>query len=360
LVTIITNLLLLVLIIQTFYWYYFFSELLEDEEKLKSTVKAPISIIICAHNESENVDCVIPQLLQQNHSDYKIVLVDDYSTDDTMVRAIQYASDKKLTVIQNEGSRGKKYALTTGIESVSTPYILLTDADCRVGQEWLTTMESAILTDKIDIVLGYSPSIVLESFISKWAHYENWLIALQYLSFARRSIPYMGVGRNLLYRKAIVSEHQILKYSYLLSGDDDLTVMQLAGPSNTSICLNPQGFAWTEAPASTTAYISQKRRHFSTARYYKWYHQVLLASYALSHILFFVFSFLLCANGACFHAILFLFIRYVLVVPIARKLLNKMASPLNTFQFLCMDFVQLIYYLIFSLAIIFPKKSSWN
>jgi len=70
-------------------------------------------------------------------------------------------------------------------------------------------------SDKIKIILGYSPYETNGTNVGCWSHFEAWITALQYLSFAIKGYPYMGVGRNLLYHKELISEDTISKYAHM-------------------------------------------------------------------------------------------------------------------------------------------------
>src|SRR3970282_1924432 len=93
--------------------------------------KIPISVIVCAKNEEENVINFIPLLAEQNYPDFEIVLIDDASNDNTL--AIfegfekQYPNVRLVKVQNNEAFWGnKKYALTLGIKAAKKEYLLFT------------------------------------------------------------------------------------------------------------------------------------------------------------------------------------------------------------------------------------------
>lgn len=322
---------------------------------------ASVSIVVCLHNEAFNADVLVNNLISQSyHGLSEIIFVDDWSTDKTYeVIASRLSDDSRIRLLRNPSERGKKQALQYGISSARSEWVLLTDADCTQGPEWARTMMQKTTASDIDIVLGYSPCIPKGSMVSNWVHFESWIVGLLYLSFAKRGMPYMGVGRNLLYRKAIYSEKHFQKYKHLVSGDDDLTIMQLATADNTNICLDPKSIVWTSCPDSWGSYYRQKRRHFSTAVAYKWHHQLLLGMYPASQIFFFLFLFLLGAKLGIMYGLALLVLRYMVIVPVALALQRSLISPMGWVAFIFMDFVQSFYYIIFIPALIFPKKKTW-
>jgi len=60
-----------------------------------------------------------------------------------------------------------------------------------------------------------------------------------------------------------------LKGSHLASGDDDLMINALANGQNTSICIHPESFMYSNPKTSLRSFLTQKTRHISTSVYYK-------------------------------------------------------------------------------------------
>ena len=130
-----------------------------------------------------------------------------------------------------------------------------------------------------EMVLGYSPYAAMPGALNAWVRFETVYTALQYVALAQIGLPYMGVGRNLLYRKALFAQHGgLLADADLLSGDDDLFVRRAATARNTTVCLHPHSFV-VSAPKTTWAgYLQQKRRHLTTSVRYSLRIQLILGS----------------------------------------------------------------------------------
>jgi len=190
----------------------------------------------------------------------------------------------------SKSMRGKKYPLTIGIRAAAYDHVLLTDADCAPSSHYWIRDMAGMFRNKKEIVLGYAPFKKEPGLLNKFIRYESFLAAIQYFSFSLAGITYMGVGRNLAYAKEIFFKHNIYsKYPQLLSGDDDLLINAAAHRDNTAIQINASTFMFSEAKRTWEEYWHQKRRHISTGKYYKVYHKLLLGSYSLSHLLFYVF-----------------------------------------------------------------------
>ncbi len=342
------------LLLQAFYWFYFFWPLAKAGEKpIAETVGAlkrserkahckrahlgglpDLSIVLCARNEREALERNLPFLLRQQYpARCELLLVDDHSTDGTA--GIWRKPDKKmripLRVLALEGAKpegsGKKDALARGIEQAKYECILLIDADCRPATEHWAALMAAPLAEGKNLVLGYSPFEKREGLLNTFQRFEGLWTAMQYLGFALRQMPYMGVGRNMAYTKSLYREvggfatHEDVPY-----GDDDLFVQEAVRRADYALCLQPGSFVWTSAPENLSAYLKQKRRHLSAARKYKFRDQVLLGLFSLSLVLQVGGGYLLMAFFPL-QAGLALLLRYLFVLPMAARLCRRLAQP---------------------------------
>jgi glycosyltransferase involved in cell wall biosynthesis len=286
-----------------FYSSFLFSFAIKRAEtRLKKQI--PLSVIICAKNEAKNLAKNLPSILNQDYSNFEIVLVNDSSSDESLEVMKTFASENKniklVDVKSNEAFWGnKKYALALGIKASSNDFLVFTDADCiPASKQWLVQM-SAQFSNKESIVLGYGAYAKKKySFLNKLIRFETVMTALQYFSYAKLGIPYMGVGRNMAYRKELFFNNRgFNNHMNIKSGDDDLFINEVANSSNTALCFSKESFTISEAKTSFRAWILQKRRHISTAKLYKVKHQFLLGLFYISQLLFWTISILLLSLG---------------------------------------------------------------
>ena len=264
--------------------------------------KTPVSVIICAKNEVENIKTFFPILINQNYPNFEIVLIDDASTDDTLelFEAYQkeYPNVKVVKVENNETFWGnKKYALTLGIKMAKNNHLLLTDADCYPdSKDWITQMTGQF-SEKKTLILGYGAyEKISKSFLNKIIRFETLLTATQYFSWAKIGKPYMGVGRNLAYTKEeFYNAGGFIEHMKVRSGDDDLFVNQVATKENTAICYTPESFTHSKPKTKYKDWFNQKRRHVSTAKLYKPFDRFQLGLFYVSQLLFIVLSIVLLA-----------------------------------------------------------------
>lgn len=264
---------------------------------LKSTEKVPsnlpVSVIVCAKNEADNLRNNLPHILDQNYSNFEVVLINDSSQDETLEVMEEFAQSypniKIVNVKEVEAFWGnKKYALTLGIKASKNELLLLTDADCKpVSKSWITEMTCQLNNDK-EIVLGYGAHTkVRNSFLNKLVRFETLITAIRFFSFAKLGIPYMGVGRNLAYKKStFFKTNGFMSHMRIKSGDDDLFINQIATAENTSICFGENSFTTSKAKTTFASWLNQKRRHISTSKYYQPKHKIALTAIYLVQFLF--------------------------------------------------------------------------
>lgn len=273
------------------FWFGFESK--SQNKKSASNVSIPLSVLICAKNEADNLKNNLPAVLTQKYPNFEVILVNDSSWDDTLELMKLYASkDARIKVVDVKNVESfwgnKKYALTLGIKAASHPYLVFTDADCKpASNQWLQQIASGFSHEK-QLVLGYGAyETVKKSWINLVTRFETVLTAMQYVSYANLGMPYMGVGRNLAYHKELFFKNAgFMSHMDIMSGDDDLFVNQVANKTNVAIVTHPKSFTVSTPKKSMLAWFIQKRRHVSTAQYYKLKHKLVLGLFYSSQLLF--------------------------------------------------------------------------
>lgn len=285
----------LVTVLLLFYYLYFFSRLAFYKQKQTASLpKLPVSVIVCARDEALNLTANLPSLVaQQYDGPLQTLIVNDNSIDDTkyILEAFQRSSPElSILALTNEAKHipGKKYPLSLGIREARHDTLLLTDADCRPASEnWVKKMEEGY-GEGVEIVLGYGAYEKLPGFLNKVIRFETFHSALQYFSYALAGQTYMGVGRNLSYKRRLFLENKgFSSINHLPGGDDDLFINKVAKDCKTAIVIDEEAHTVSAPKTSWKAWKRQKTRHFSTSKYYRPWHKFLLGIYSLSHFLFY-------------------------------------------------------------------------
>jgi glycosyltransferase involved in cell wall biosynthesis len=281
---------------QMIYYWAVFSRLAFFRRKETATADQPVSVVICAKNEYQNLLNNLPAVLEQDYPDYEVIVVNDASDDDSIELLSSLSRKyKHLRIFNLERNlnffSGKKFPLSLGIKSAKHEILLLTDADCRpAGPNWIRSMVSNY-SGQTGIVLGYGTYKRTVGFLNQMIRYDAFMVALHYFSFALAGAPYMGVGRNLSYKREIFLQARGFTSHYRLkSGDDDLFINKAANRKNTRIEISPEAHTISLAKTSIINWIIQKRRHYSTAQYYKPVFKFLLSlNYATKLLLYISF-----------------------------------------------------------------------
>jgi biofilm PGA synthesis N-glycosyltransferase PgaC len=355
-------------LVQLFFWLGVFSKMfgIRQAQEVEKNQLPPVSVLICARNEATNLQSFLPAILRQDYPQFEVVVVDDASTDQTarVIRDLQQSNAHLRYIFHDRtGSTpiGKKAPLSQGIQSARHSFLLLTDADCRpVHTHWIRQMVKPA-KGREAIVLGYGPYMRENTWLNRWIRFETVYTALQYFGFGARGIPYMGVGRNLLYTRSVYeSAGGFQSHKELASGDDDLLINAVATKANTCFQLHPESFVYSIPKKSWRAYFRQKNRHFSTGVRYRPIHQRWLGALALSQVLFLPLAIGLIVAGMWkwvlgAYGLRWMIQGYVFGKACARLQEERLAHFYPVFD-LCLS----MYYILFTPAVFFPSKKTWG
>lgn len=387
--------------VQLIYILFVFTKLIghrDFESNIEGQELPPVSIVVAASNELENLKRLLPILDNQNYPKFEVVVADDRSSDGTYDYLLTNEGGfKNITLLRvlslPQHYTAKKYAVTMAIKKSKYDLLLFTDADCLPESgDWLKNMVCQLTSEK-DIVLGFSKYEEMPGGLNALIRYETFQTALQYLSFALAKVPYMGVGRNLMYRKPLFWKNNgFSSHQGLLSGDDDLFINQASNKNNVAICISKNSNTTSKPKETWEEWFVQKRRHLSVGKKYKlrdklnlgllWYSQMFtwfmlipaffsypsmfeapewsrisnefLKQYHLAHWYPFNDWMRLVMGVFCF----WLLLKWIVLSKANKKLDNTVSN----FKIPYYDFLYTLYLLIFGFITLFsnPKKIKWR
>lgn len=335
----------------------------------------PVSVIVCAHDEAENLRVLIPELLGQDYPEFEVIIVNDRSNDSTFDLLLKESKkDARLRIVNVKDTpqrvNGKKYGITLGIKAASHEWLLFTDADCRPrGPQWIRSM-SRYFDDNARFVIGFSPYIPKPGFLNLFVRFETILTAIQYFAFGWLKNPYMGVGRNLAYRKSLfLNEKGFNHFLHVTGGDDDLFVNLHARGGNTRLELSAESQVFSIPQQTWRGFFRQKVRHLSVGKRYRFGHRFLLALLGLSWIAFWgagvplvvqtitVFGWR--ATETYLIVAPFL-LRWIVLLLLFRSMLKRASLAFSLWALPVLDIVYTIYYLSTGLVALMTKKIRWR
>jgi len=330
-------------------------------KKKEKREQSPVSIIVCTRNEIDNLRQNIPLLLEQDHPNFELIVVNDQSSDGTyeyLHGLKKQFTNFKLVQIDSVPNhiQSKKYAITLGVKAASNNKLLFTDADCTPNSiKWASEM-----TVENSFVIGVSLYSKRRGFLNLFIRFETYLTAIQYVGNALLGKPYMGVGRNLSYDKRLFIENNgFNKFQGIVGGDDDLFVNQHATRKNSEVVLGEESLVYSKPKTSIRSFFIQKIRHLSVGKYYKFSDKIILAHFALSYIMFWISGISLVFFEPSTVLIAFS-IRLGLLIAvfyIASKRFGERFVPL---MLPVLDFLYVIYYISGGIVSAFSKKVRWN
>jgi len=362
-------------VIQCSYAAYFFVRIfrLLGGQVISEAQLRPVSIIICAKNEAENLRKNLPLVLSQQYdngsgkANYEVIVVNDASTDDTeeVLKELEMRYDNLWDVVVPHNAvrdlQGKKFALSKGVAHVAHDWLLLTDADCAPASDlWLQQMIAPLAKGK-KIVAGYGGYHKAPGLLNAFIRWETMHTFLQYSTYSLAGMPYMAVGRNMACTKEILLQAQQSDlWNALPSGDDDLLIRIAGTGGNTAVVCNEAAFTYSDTNKSFKDWVGQKQRHLSTGKYYKEHIKLLLGGYGASHAIMWIGFLALLFTPFCEDIIVVMVARcliyWIIWIFTAEKLMEK--NLIYLFPFFDMGWT--IYNFAFFPYITWKNKKHWK
>ena len=236
------------------------------------------SVLIAARNEAES----LPQLLRDLAAQtlpagcFEVLIADDHSTDATaalVAAAAREAGFALRLIALPDAQTGKKAALQAALQAARSPWLVCTDADCRLGPGWLAAYAGLIAEhSSANFISG--PVLLTGP--------DSWFMSLMGLEFAglvgvggaclTRQQPTMCNGANLAYRRAAFDAvGGYLDNNHLASGDDEFLLHKIhaAFPGTAHFLADAAAIARTAAPPTLQALLRQRVRWASKWRHYQ-------------------------------------------------------------------------------------------
>lgn len=191
-----------------------------------------VSVVIAAKNEAANLHKHLKDIFEQDYPKFEVIIANDHSSDNTLEVLSKFQesyTNLKVLDIQDWHSGGKKAAITKAIFYAENELLLFTDADCiPSSNQWIKQM-IAPFEEGVEIVLGYGAYRKEQGLLNLLIRFDTAEIALLSFGFAHAGKAYMGVGRNMAYRKSLfMNAKGFTNHLHISSGDDDLFVQQVA------------------------------------------------------------------------------------------------------------------------------------
>ncbi len=265
----------------------------KNTEQIMTDKKAkPVSVIVYAHGEPDDLRSNLPVLLNQDYPDYEIIVVNDGSDADCEDVLKLFSNEYKnlyytYVPVDTQYLSHKKLALTMGIKAARHDILLFTEADCRpLGPKWIKSMADSY-TPETDIILGFCAYRHTKGFLHKLIAYDNLTDGLQMVSSALSRHPFTGNGRNLSYHKELFFAHKGYSKSLNLhAGADDLFINEVSNPTNTQVQLSSDSIIEMNKIGNSGIWREMKASRAATKHFYKGCSLAFYRMETVSYLLF--------------------------------------------------------------------------
>ncbi|MDX2196945.1 MAG: glycosyltransferase [Cytophagales bacterium] len=352
--------------VQLLYILVIATKIIFHSSKLSVNSLEPVSVIVCARNEEANLHRLLPALTTQKYPDYEIIIVNDRSSDGTydyLLTQEKLIPNLKLVNISTlpEKMDPKKFAITMGIKAATYENLLFTDADCvPMSNDWILHMQSK-LKNNIEIVLGISQYESKNSILNLFIRYETLVTAISYISMAIAGMPYMGVGRNLAYKKSLFFKHKgFHSIMDVTGGDDDLFINQAAYGRNTEIVIDPSSHTLSIPKQTLAEWLAQKTRHIAVSRFYTFKNKLLTGTLITTQIFTYISGLMLCMTPYCDYAFITLFFRIMLLNIVFAFIISKLRYNFKWYLVPFFDILYTLYMSIVGLRAMYVKEIKWK
>lgn len=333
----------------------------------------PVSVIICAHEESENLRRSLPAILEQDYPQFEVIVINDGDTDESedYLKILEERYSHLYHSFVPDSSRyisRKKLAITLGIKASKYDWLVMTHADCLPqSDQWLRLL-ARNFTSRTQVVLGYSGYERGKGWLHKQVAFDNLFTSLRYLGFALAGSPYMGIGRNIAYRKELFYQQKgFSAHLNLQRGDDDLFINQVATADNTRVETDVRAIVRMRPVPRSKDWREEKIGYTSTARHYRGMQRWLAGLETLTRLTFYAAwtaAFIIGILHFHWLAAGIAFLLFLLRLTVQTVIINRTAKELEEqrryyFSLPAFDLLQPIQSLRWKLHCLFRKKSEF-
>ena len=299
-------------VVQLFYYLYLFRKPYQDfasngiksEDKEINKKELPgITVIITAKNEDENLRRNLPFILNQDYPNYQVVVVDNGSTDstnDVLNNFRQHHANLYITYIPigSEKVNDKKLALTIGIKAAIHDILLFTEPDSKpLSKRWIYEYAKTFNQGK-KVVIGCCQLEIKKGFFKKFILFDNLFSGVKYLSMALSKRLYIGVGRNMAFKKNLFFENK--GFSSVLNiedGEDDVFINKIATKENTAAVTSKDSMVISNVVEGLSTWRNIKTKYLNTQKHLLGNATKLLSFEVISRYAFYLLFVALCLVG---------------------------------------------------------------
>ena len=333
--------------------------------------KKTVSVIICVRNGEFSLPNILKDLLDQKYNGkLEFIIVDDGSTDNSSQVILEYAEkDSRIKYINSKIDKSnlklKKKALNAGINFANNEFLLFTDVDCRVSENWVQGMIDNYNNN--DYIVGYSEVTPNKTIVSKFQSIDFRMLMISTFSSTISGYPLASSGQNQSYKKSLfLSVGGFNEIQNLLQGDDSLFLQICKKNKNIKVAfsMNEKSFIKAKTINNWREFIRQRMRWAGDAnimwRYNKFFYLVILSTFLTNLFIMFSIIFSFFNNSFLFITILIISIKYFLEFLLYFFGSKKIKQPIKCFSFIIWFIIQIPYIALMGILSFFSHRMNWR
>lgn len=292
--------------IQLYYNLSYYTRIAKSQKKQAKSPAVdlpPLSVIICVQNQLEDLRANISKILEQDYPCFEVIVIDLASEDDTKyyLEHLDKTYDNfyfsYIPLTARFISR-RKLAQTIAVKASKYDWLVFTEINSQpTSNQWLKKLMGQ-RREETEIILGYNRYKSEDTWINRLSSYDNQLLNMRFLGSALGGAPYMGMGRNLAYKKELF--HQTKAFNNQLNlqrGEDDLFINQFANSKNTSVAVSPEAIIEVNSLKTRREWRLIKRSYLLSMNRFKGVNQYWMGFETTTRFLFYAFSIALIISG---------------------------------------------------------------
>lgn len=284
------------IVIQLFYYLGIFSGFAFSKPNENNPKKIPVSVIVYAKNQAEEMKQLLPILLNQNYHTFELVLVNNASIDETLEVFKEFASYvpfiKIVDVENNEAFWGsQKYALTLGIKAATHEYLLFLDAKDQLNSpNWIMQMSSYFTLNKT-LVMGLTKYPKAKGFFNRFLRFDATFSQVQTLSWSKIGRPFTLQLANIGYKKELYyATNGFMDFMQTREFTNELFVYAAAKEKNTAICEWNEVAIHLPLPENYATYFKEKKKQAQLLSQFSFSQQWIVRFYYFSTFLLYAMA----------------------------------------------------------------------
>jgi len=333
--------------------------------------KKAVSVIVCVRNGELSLPNILNDLSNQKYNGkLEFIIVDDESIDRSSQVILEYAKkDSRIKYINSKIDKSnltlKKKALNVGINFANHEFLLFTDVDCRVPENWVKGMIDNYNIN--DYIIGYSEVIPNKTIVSKFQSIDFRMLMISAFSSAASGYPLASSGQNQSYKKSLfLSVSGFNEIQNLLQGDDTLflQICKKRKDIKVAFSMNEKSFIKAKTINNWVDFIRQRMRWSGDAnimwKYNKYFYLVVISTFLTN--LFIMASIIISFfdNSFLCISILMIFIKYLLEFLLYFLGSKKIKRPIKCFSFIIWFVIQIPYIVLMGFLSFSAHKMNWK